>query len=72
MTNNGKPTALLLSIGDGNFEELLMSVRQSKAMRAYNRMRAKAVERGFLGDDEIDAEIQAARAEYKEVHGKPL
>jgi len=72
VTNNGKPAALLLDIGDGDPEEILMSIRQSKAIRAYNRLRAQAAERGPLSEGEIDAEIQAARDEYKEKHGKSL
>jgi len=72
VTNNGKPTALLLDIGDGDLEELLMSIRQSKAMRAYNRLRAQAIERGPLSENEINAEIRMARDEYKEIHGEPL
>ena len=72
VTNNGKPTAVLLNIGDGDLEELLASIRQSKAMRAYNRMRETAAQREFLNDDEINAEILAARTEYAAKHGTPL
>ncbi len=63
ITNNGKPTALLLDIADGNFEETLKAIRQAKAMIAFNSMRAKAAEKGFMSDDEIEAEIAAARKE---------
>ena len=72
VTNNGKPTALLLDIGDDDLEELLMSIRQTKAIRAYNRLRTQAIERGLLNEGEIDAEIRAARDAYKEKHGEPL
>jgi len=51
VTNNGKPAALLLNIGDSDPEELLTSIRQSKAMRAYNRMRTEAAKRGFMNDE---------------------
>lgn len=61
ITNNGKPTALLLNIADGSFEETLKAVRQAKAMIAFNAMRSKAAEKGFLSDEEIEAEIAAAR-----------
>ena len=61
ITNNGKPTALLLNIADGSFEETLKAVRQAKAMIAFNAMRSKAAEKGFLSDEEIKAEIAAAR-----------
>lgn len=61
ITNNGKPTALLLNIADGSFEETLKAVRQAKAMIAFNAMRSKAAEKGFLSDEEIEAEIAATR-----------
>ena len=66
ITNNGKPTALLLGITDGNFEETVKAVRQAKAMIAFNSMRAKAAARGYMSDEEIEAEITAHRAERKE------
>lgn len=61
ITNNGKPTALLFDIADGSFEETLKAVRQAKAVIAFNSMRAKAATRGYMSDDEIEAEIAAAR-----------
>ena len=61
ITNNGKPTALMLDITDGSFEETLKAVRQARAMIAFNSMRAKAAEQGYMSDDEIEAEISAAR-----------
>ena len=62
ITNNGKPTALLLDLKDEDLEETLLTLRQVKAMRLFNRMRANAQQRGFLTKKEIEAEIQAARA----------
>lgn len=61
ITNNGKPTAIMLDISDGCFEETLKAVRQAKAMIAFNAMRAKATSNGFMSDDEIEAEIKAVR-----------
>ena len=61
ITNNGKPTALMLDITDGSFEETLKAVRQARAMIAFNSMRAKAAKRGYMSDEEIEAEIAAAR-----------
>ncbi len=61
ITNNGKPTALMFDIADGSLEETLRAVRQAKAMIAFNSMRARAASRGFLSDEEIEAEIAAAR-----------
>ena len=71
VTNNGKPAAIMLNVGD-DFEETLATLRQTKAMRAFNRMRMDAEKRGFMSDDEIEAEIKAARSEYKKEHSKTL
>ena len=71
VTNNGKPTAIMLNVGD-DFEETLAVLRQTKAMRAFNRMRMEAENRGLLSGDEIEAEIKAARSEYKKKHRKVL
>ena len=65
ITNNGKPTALLLDISNEDLEETLLTLRQVRAMRLFNRMRADAERRGFLSEEEIEAEIQAARADMK-------
>ncbi|MDR1131868.1 MAG: type II toxin-antitoxin system Phd/YefM family antitoxin [Oscillospiraceae bacterium] len=65
ITNNGKPTALMISIDDTNFEDVLATVRQANAMRAVNRMRMAAAESGAsrLAPDAIDVEIAKARKE---------
>lgn len=61
ITNNGKPTAVLFDIADGSLEETIKAVRQAKAIIAFNSMRAKAAVQGFMTDEEIEAEIAAAR-----------
>ena len=61
ITNNGKPTALMIDISDGSFEATLKAVKQAKAMIAFNSMRQKAASNGFMSDEEIEAEIAAAR-----------
>ena len=63
ITNNGKPTALLFDIGDGDLEETLKAIRQAKAMIAFNSMRSKAAAKGYMSEEEIEAEIAAARRE---------
>ena len=63
ITNNGKPTALLLDIADGSLEETLKAVKQAKAMIAFNSMRSKAAAKGYMTEEEIEAEIAAARKE---------
>lgn len=65
VTNNGKPTALMFDVSNGNFEEILKAVRQAKAMIAFNSMRLKSAKNGFMTNEEIEAEIQAARKEKK-------
>ena len=65
ITNNGKPTALLLDISNEDLEETLLTLRQVKAMRLFNRMRDEAERRGFLTEKEIEVEIQAIRSEIK-------
>jgi hypothetical protein len=44
-----------------DFKETLLTLRQVKAMRLFNRMRTDAQRRGFLSKKEIEAEIKAAR-----------
>ena len=65
ITNNGKPTALMLNISETNFDEIVKAVRQAKAMIAFNNMRSKAAKRGYMSDEEIEAEINAYRKEKK-------
>ncbi len=61
ITNNGKPSALLLDISEDNFEVMLQAVRQAKAMIAFNNMRSRSQASGFMSEEEIEAEISAAR-----------
>lgn len=61
ITNNGKPTAIMIDIADGSFEETIKAIRQAKAMIAFNSMRQKASINGYMTDEEIEAEISAAR-----------
>ena len=61
LTNKGKPTALLLDISDGSFEETVKAVRQVNAINVFTSMRNKAAAMGFMSDVEIEAEIAAAR-----------
>lgn len=63
ITNNGKPSALMIDIPEGSFDDIVQAVRQAKAMIAFNNMRRKAAMSGFMTDEEIEAEINAARTE---------
>ncbi|MCL2486035.1 MAG: type II toxin-antitoxin system Phd/YefM family antitoxin [Oscillospiraceae bacterium] len=65
ITNNGRPSALMIPVTEANFDDILATVRQVNAMRIVNRMQRQSVKAGLggmsLGD--INAEIAAARAE---------
>jgi len=61
LTNNGKPSALIIDIPEGSFDEIVHAVRQAKAMIALNNMRRKAAKTGFMSDDEIESLIDEAR-----------
>lgn len=68
ITNNGKPTALMIEIDDENLEEVLASVRQSMAMRAVNKLRIASVRSGRseMTSEDIDEEIYKVRKEKRE------
>ena len=61
ITNNGKPSAIVINIPDGCFDEMVQAVRQAKAMIALNNMRQRAEKEGFKPDEEIEALIDEAR-----------
>ncbi len=63
ITNNGRPSALMIEIDDENMEDILASVRQSMAMRATNKLRLSSVMNGNsrMTEEEIEAEIAEAR-----------
>lgn len=61
LTNNGKPSAIVIDIPDGYFDETVQAVRQAKAMIAINSMRQKAASEGYMSDDEINDIISEVR-----------
>ena len=61
LTNNGKPSAIVIDIPEGGFDEAIQAIRQAKAMIALNNMRQKATKEGFKTDEEIEALINEAR-----------
>ena len=65
ITNNGKPSVLMLDISEENFDEVIRAIRQAKAMIAFNSMKAVAAANGYLTDSEIEEEIKAARSERR-------
>lgn len=66
ITNNGKPSVLMLDISEDNFDEVVRAIRQAKAMIAFNSMKAVAAANGYMTDAEIEDEIKAARSERRE------
>ena len=62
-TDNGKPAALMMSISEDSFEDVLAMVRQMKAKRAFEEIQAQAQAMfpSGLTEAEIQAEIDAAR-----------
>ena len=61
ITNNGRPKAILVDISDGSFEETIKAIKQAKAMIAFNSMRTKAAEKGYMSDEDIEKGIVALR-----------
>lgn len=63
ITNNGKPTALMIDVDGADLEETLSAVRQANVMRSVNRMRLKSMQNGNvdMSLEEIQQEIDAAR-----------
>ncbi len=62
LTNNGKPSALMIDIPEGSFDEVVQAVRQAKAMIALNSMRRRSA-RGYMSDEKIESLIDEARSE---------
>ena len=61
ITNNGKPSALMIDIPEGCFDDTVQAVRQARAMIAFNNMRRKAATRGYMSEEKIETDIAAAR-----------
>lgn len=67
LTNNGKPVALLWPVDEDNLEASLKMARRARAEQALHNMQMRAVELGLdkMSMAEIDAEIDAVRAEVR-------
>lgn len=63
LTKDGKPSALVVNIPDGCFDEVTQAIRQARAMIALNNMRRKAAKAGYMTDEEIESAINQARNE---------
>ena len=65
ITNNGKPTALMINITEDNFETVLREIKKIQVKLSVKRMRNTAAEDGYMSDEEINEEIALARKERK-------
>ncbi|MBA2691521.1 MAG: type II toxin-antitoxin system Phd/YefM family antitoxin [Rubrobacter sp.] len=63
VTSHGKPIALMVGVSGEDLEETLRFLRRAKAQAAVSRMR---MGEGRMSDEEIEAEIRAARDERRE------
>jgi len=65
VTANGHPIALLTRIDDASFEAQLEARRRARSMTVFDRAYREAAASGAdtMTNEEIDAEIQAARRE---------
>ena len=63
VTSNGRPIALLTGVNEENFENTLRDLRRARALRAVEEMQRASLKAGRdkMTDQEINAEIQAAR-----------
>jgi len=67
ITNNGRPSALMLSVTKENVEDVVKAIRQARAMMALNSIRQKvAATNAYMTEEEIEAEIAASRKERRE------
>ena len=67
LTHNGSPVALLVGVESDRLEETVRLVRLARAQAAVSRMRVRAKESGLdkLSNEDVEAEIRAARRERR-------
>jgi antitoxin (DNA-binding transcriptional repressor) of toxin-antitoxin stability system len=63
VTNNGRPVAILASVGEGDLEESLAAIRRARAMEAVATLQLQSAQNGTdrMSAREIELEIRAAR-----------
>jgi len=63
VTSNGRPIAILASIGESNVEESLAAFRRVRAIGAVAALQRRSVEQGTdrISPREIEGEIRAVR-----------
>jgi hypothetical protein len=65
VTKNGKPTALVLDLRNADLEQTLNEWHKIRMLRALENIWAHTAKNPPLSDEEIEAEIQAVRAEQR-------
>lgn len=67
VTRNGRPVALMVPIGDGDFEQTVRGLRQARMHQTIRRMQRDAEWRGAdkLAAKEIDTVIRRARRDRR-------
>ena len=67
ITNNGRPVALLTPLSEKNFENVLSTVRQARAINAVKLIQQDSIKRGMdkTTMEEINREIRRIRKELK-------
>lgn len=68
LTSNGRPTALLTRVDDGDLDELVRELRLARARIHMRRMQSAARTSGATSLEmaDIDAEVQAVRKARRE------
>jgi antitoxin (DNA-binding transcriptional repressor) of toxin-antitoxin stability system len=62
ITSNGRPIAILASVGESGVEQALASFRRARAVDAVASMQSRSASRGDkLSAADVEAEIAAAR-----------
>jgi len=67
ITSNGRPVAVLTPTDDESLEENLSALRTARAVQAVAALQRESVRLGTnkMSQEDIEAEIRAARAELK-------
>jgi antitoxin (DNA-binding transcriptional repressor) of toxin-antitoxin stability system len=65
LTANGKPKALVIGVGEDDFEETLRDLGRIRFMRAFRTLQAESLSKGLdrLTEEEIEEIIRKTRAE---------
>jgi len=69
VTSNGRPIALLSSINENNFEQVLSAIRHARATNAVAMIQYESVQKGTqkMSMEEINAEIKAVRSKSQKL-----